>query len=42
MNRLIGYLNPIIMLERLKDSSNERNKDLVESINKKLTKIKKC
>ena len=41
-NHYFGYLNPIIMLERLRDSSDERNKDLVESINKKLTKIKKC
>ena len=30
------YLNPVIMFERLRDASDEKNKDLVESINKKL------
>ena len=40
-NHYFGYLNPIIMLERLRnDESDEKNKDLVESINKKLTKMK--
>ena len=28
------------MLERLRDASDEKNKDLVESVNKKLTKMK--
>ena len=28
------------MFRRLRDSSDERNKDMVESINKKLTKMK--
>ena len=41
LNHYFGYLNPIIMLERLRnDESDEKNKDLVESINKKLTKMK--
>ena len=35
-----SYLNPVIMLERLRDVSDERNKYLMESINKKLTKMK--
>ena len=35
------YSNPEIMFRRLRDSSNEKNKSLVESINKKLTKLKK-
>ena len=34
------YLNPVIMFERLRDASDEKNKDLGESINKKLTKLK--
>ena len=29
------------MFKRLRDSSDEKNKSLVESINKKLTKLKK-
>ena len=40
LNHYFGYLNPVIMLERLRDASEEKNKDLVESINKKLTKMK--
>ena len=40
LNHYFGYLNPVIMLERLRDVSEEKNKDLVESINKKLTKMK--
>ena len=35
-----SYLNPTIMLERLKNASDEKNKDIVELINKKLTKLK--
>ena len=35
-----SYLNPTIMLERLKNASDEKNKDMVELINKKLTKLK--
>ena len=39
-NYYLSYLNPIIMFEKLRDASDERNKDMVESINKKLTKMK--
>ena len=39
-NHYFDYLNPTIMLKRLRNASDERNKDLVESINKKLTKMK--
>ena len=39
-NHYFSYLNRIIMLERLKDASDERNKDMVEPINKKLTRMK--
>ena len=39
-NNYFDYLNPDIMFRRLRDSSDERNKDMVESINKKLTKMK--
>ena len=35
------YSKPEIMFKRLRDSSDEKNKSLVESINKKLTKLKK-
>ena len=34
------YLNPVIMFERLREAIDEKNKDLVESVNKKLTKMK--
>ena len=34
------YLNPVIIFERLRDASDEKNKDLLKSINKKLTKLK--
>ena len=34
------YLSSDIMFERLRDASGEKNKDLVESINTKLTKLK--
>ena len=34
------YLNPVIMFERLRETIDEKNKDLVESVNKKLTKMK--
>ena len=40
-NHYFKYSNPDIMLKRLRDSSDEKNKNLVESINKKLTKLKK-
>ena len=33
------YSNPNIMFKTLRDSSNEKNKNLVESINKKLTEL---
>ena len=36
----LEYLNPVIMFERLRDSSDEKNKSMVESINEKLTKLK--
>ena len=39
-NHYFGYLNLDIMIERLKNANDERNKDLVKSINKKLTKMK--
>ena len=39
-NHYFSYLNPIIMLSRLRDASDKRNKDLVKSINKTLTKMK--
>ena len=39
-NYYLSYLNPIIMFEKLRDASDERNKDMVESVNKKLTKMK--
>ena len=35
------YLSPDIMSERLRDLIDENNKSMVESINKKLTKLKK-
>ena len=34
------YLNSVIMFERLRETIDEKNKDLVESVNKKLTKMK--
>ena len=34
------YLNPVIIFERLRDASDQKNKDLVKSINKELTKLK--
>ena len=34
------YLNPEIMITKLKTASYEKNKNMVESINKKLTKLK--
>ena len=39
-NHYFSYLNPSIMLERLRDASDERNKYMVESINKTLPKLK--
>ena len=39
-NHYFSYLNPSIILERLRDASDERNKDMVESINKTLPKMK--
>ena len=36
----IIYLNLAIMFERLRDTSDEQNKDVVKSINNKLTKLK--
>ena len=34
------YSNPDTMIKRLKDASDKRNEDMIESINKKLTKMK--
>ena len=39
-NYYFDYLNPEIKFKRLRDASDEKNKNLVESINKKLTKMK--
>ena len=39
-SRYFSYLNPIIMLKTLRDASDKRNKDMVESMSKKLTKMK--
>ena len=36
----LDYSNPNIMFKRLRDASDKKNKNLVESINKKLTKLK--
>ena len=36
----LEYLNPVIMFERLRDLSDEKNKSMVESINEKVTKLK--
>ena len=36
-NHHLSYLNPSIMLKRLRDASDKRNTDMVESINEKLT-----
>ena len=36
LSHYFDYSNPVIMFERLRDASDEKNKDLVESINKKL------
>ena len=35
-----NYSNPHTMIKRLKYASDKRNKDMIESINKKLTKMK--
>ena len=34
------YLSPENMFKKLRDATDEKNKNMVESINKKLTKIK--
>ena len=39
-NHYFDYLNQDIMIERLKTASEKKNKDMVESINKKLAKMK--
>ena len=39
-NNYFDYVKPDNTFKRLRDSSDERNKDMVESINKKLTKMK--
>ena len=40
-NYYSDYSNPDIIFKRLKNSSDDKNKNIVESINKKLTKLKK-
>ena len=35
-----NYLKPDVMIKKLKYASYEKNKNMVESINKKLTKLK--
>ena len=35
-----NYLKPDVMIEKLKNASYEKNKNMVESIKKKLTKLK--
>ena len=40
-NHYFDYLNPDITIKRLKNANDERNKDMVESINEKLNKMKK-
>ena len=35
------YLNPNIMFKKLRDASDEKNKNMVKSINKNLNKMKK-
>ena len=39
-NYYFNYSNPDSMFKRLRDSSDEKNKSVVESINEKLTKLK--
>ena len=39
-NHYFDYLNPVIKFERLRDASDEKNKYLVGSIDKKLIKLK--
>ena len=39
-NNYFNYLKPVIMFERWRDASDEKNKYLVESIYTKLTKLK--
>ena len=40
LDHYFDYLNPEIMIAKLKTASYEKNKNMVESINKKLTKLK--
>ena len=39
-NYYFDYSNPEIMFKKLRDASDEKNKNMVESIKKKLTKMK--
>ena len=39
-NYYFDYSNPEIMFKKLRDASDEKNKNMVESINEKLTKVK--
>ena len=39
-NYYFDYSNPEIMFKKLRDATDEKNENMVESINKKLTKIK--
>ena len=38
-NHYFGYLKPTIMFERLKNVNDDKNKDMVKSVNQKLTKL---
>ena len=40
-NYYFDYSNPEIMFKKLRDATDEKNKNMVESSNKKLTKMKK-
>ena len=39
-NYYLDHSNPEIMFKELRDASDEKNRNMVESINKKLTKMK--
>ena len=40
-NHYLDYSNPDIVFKRLRDSTDEKNKNMVELINQKLTKLKR-
>ena len=39
-NYYFDYSNPEILFKKLRDATDEKNKNMLESINKKLTKMK--